>query len=128
MDDGIGGGGSSSRTVRGLRRRARAGLAVVVAVLALSGCAAAWASPAGLDAQFVELARAQGRDLPADTAEQAVLVRAGRKICARRAASAATVAERRAATLTRHELDAVTRTFADSRQFTALALRTFCPS
>jgi hypothetical protein len=114
--------------VQRLRRRAAAGVAAAVAALALSGCAAAWASPAGLDAQFVELARAQGRELPADAADQAVLISAGRKVCARRAAATATVAERRAATLTRHELDVVARTFADPRQFTVLALRTFCPS
>jgi hypothetical protein len=79
------------------------------------------------DQHFVELARAQGHAV-AGQEQQALLVSAAHKICNRRVHHA-TVAQRRVTTLSSGEVEAVQQAFADDpRDFTALALATYCPS
>jgi len=115
--------GRAAAPRRRLARRAAAGLAAASAGLALSACGA---SPTTLDQSFVETVRSAGRDVPPG-ADGEGLLQAARKICDRKL-NHDTVAERRASALTPEDIDAVERTFAhDARQFTNLALETYCP-
>lgn len=106
--------------------RLRFSIAVVGAAVAVAGYTTA-ASPAQLDASFVAAARADGRDVSRGIDQQATLVVAARKICARRTPRM-TPGERRASALNLRELDAVGATFAgDGRRFADLALDVYCP-
>lgn len=108
--------------------RLRLSIAVVGAAIALAGFTTPGADPGRLDASFVDAVRAVGHDVPRAVDQQAALVVAARKICARRTPSMTPV-ERRNSALTLRELDAVAVTFAgDARGFSTLALDTYCPS
>jgi hypothetical protein len=108
---------------RGLLALAAAGF------VALGVGAFAWVapSPAGADQRFVETARSQGHDVAAG-GQQSLVVSAARKICDRRVIHD-TDRERRATALTIDEISAVGAAFgADTRDFTTLALETYCSS
>ena len=108
--------------------RLRLSIAVVGAAIALASVTTPGADPARLDATFVDAVRDVGHDVPHGVDQQAALVVAARKICARRAPRM-TPDERRDSTLTPRELDAVAMTFVgDARGFATLALDTYCPS
>ncbi|MDT7580122.1 MAG: hypothetical protein QOK35_1386 [Pseudonocardiales bacterium] len=107
---------------------AAVGATVVGAAFVLAACGVVGTSSAQLDAQFVAAVRADGHDVPQAAEQEATLVTAARKICARRQLLASPV-ERHRAALTLREIDAVSTTFAgDARRFAALALDTYCPS
>lgn len=108
--------------------RLRLSVAVIGAAIAVAGLTTAAADPAQLDASFVAAVRADGHDVPREVEQQATLVVAARKLCARRAPRM-TPLQRRASALNIRELDAVATTFAgDARGFADLALDTYCPS
>lgn len=108
--------------------RLRLSIAVLGAAIAVAGVTTAAANPAQLDASFVAAVRADGRDVPRGIDQQATLVVAARKICARRTPGMTPV-ERKASALNLHELDAVGATFADDGgRFATLALDVYCPS
>jgi hypothetical protein len=108
--------------------RLRLSIAVIGAAIAVAGSTTAATSPAQIDASFVDAVRADGHEVPRGTDQQAALVVAARKICARRAPRLTPV-ERRASALNPRELDTVKATFAgDARGFANLALDTYCPS
>jgi len=107
--------------------RLRLSIAVIGAAIAVAGSTTAAASPAQIDASFVDAVRADGHEVPRGIDQQALVV-AARKICARRAPRLTPV-ERRASALNPRELDTVKATFAgDARSFANLALDTYCPS
>lgn len=100
--------------------------ACVAAALALAVCGQGYLgwSTAQADQRFVAAVRAEGRTVEPGTNE-ALVVRAAHKLCQRR--DGATYSERRQATLSADEIDAVRRTFGDDdRTFTTVALRTYC--
>jgi hypothetical protein len=109
-----------------LRRGATA--LVGVGVVALVVTAFSWVapSPGTADRRFVEVARSLGHVVPPDA--QALVISAARKICDRRD-SHDTDQERRATALTSNEIAAVGAAFgAETRDFTTLALKTYCSS
>lgn len=104
------------------------GAVVVGAAVVLAASGVVETSSAQLDAQFVAAVRADGREVPQVAEQEATLVTAARKICARRQLPR-DPDERHRAALTLRELDAVAATFAgDVRRFATLALDTYCPS
>lgn len=114
-----------------LRRHLRRGVVALVAAgfLALVVGAFAWVAPSaeGVDQRFVEAAQSEGHEV-APGEQQTLLVSAARKICDRRVIHE-TDRERRATALTSDEIAAVGAVFgADTRDFTTLALKTYCSS
>ena len=82
-----------------------------------------WAT-AQADQRFVAAVRAEGRDVEPGATETLV-VSAAHKLCQRR--DGETYSQRREATLSADEIDAVRRTFGeDDRAFTKVALQTYC--
>ena len=89
----------------------------------------AWAtpSPEGANQRFVEAAQSQGH-VVAPGEQETLVISAARKICDRRITHD-TDQERRATALNSDEIAAVGTAFgADTRDFTTLALKTFCSS
>jgi hypothetical protein len=113
---------------RGERIRRAAGVMVACAVVALAlavfGQGYLGWSTAQADQRFVAAVRAEGRTVePGET--EALVIRAAHKLCQRR--DGTTYSQRRDATLSADEIDAVRRTFGDDdRAFTKVALRTYC--
>ena len=113
---------------RGERMRRAAGVtagcgAAAFALAVLGQGYLGW-STAQADQRFVAAVRAEGRTVqPGET--EALVIRAAHKLCQRR--DGETYSERRQATLSADEIDAVRRTFgADDRAFTKVALGTYC--
>ena len=81
-------------------------------------------STAQADQRFVAAVRAEGRTVESGETE-VLVIRAAHKLCQRR--DGTTYSQRRDATLSADEIDAVRRTFGDDdRAFTKVALRTYC--
>lgn len=100
---------------------------VVVGMIALAVSAVAGLVPSleAANQQFVEAAQAQGYDI-APGEQETLVLSAARKICDRKVTHA-TYRERRSTALTSTELAAVGAAFgAGTRDFTALALDTYC--
>jgi hypothetical protein len=119
---------SDARPRRPFLRRGLLALAAA-GFVALGVGAFAWVapSPAAADQRFVETARSQGHDVAAG-GQQSLVVSAARKICDRRIIHD-TDRERRATALTIDEISAVGAAFGtDTRDFTTLALETYCSS
>ncbi len=97
--------------------------------VALAVGAFAWIAPSAqaADQRFVDAAQSHGHVVvPGE--QQSLVVSAARKICDRRVINN-TEQERRATALTTYEIAAVGTAFgADTRDFTALALDTYCSS
>ena len=114
-----------------LRPYLRRGAVALVAAgfVALGVGAFAWAapSPEGANQRFVEAAQSQGH-VVAPGEQETLVISAARKICDRRITHD-TDQERRATALNSDEIAAVGTAFgADTRDFTTLALKTFCSS
>lgn len=118
--------GSAPRRLGPYLRRGAVAL-VAVGVVALAVSAFAWVVPS-LDAaneRFVDAAQSQGHVIARGEQESLVLS-AARKICDRKV-SHDTIRERRSTALTSQELAAVDAVFGpETRDFTALALDTYC--
>jgi hypothetical protein len=117
---------------RRLRPYLRRGVAALVAAgfvaLGVGVGAFAWLapSPEAANRRFVEAAQSQGHVVAPE--QQPLVVSAARKICDRRVINE-TDRERRATALTSDEIAAVGTAFgADTRDFTTLALKTYCSS
>jgi hypothetical protein len=122
---------SPAGRARRLRPYLRRGAVALVAAgfVALGVGAFAWVapSPEGANQRFVEAAQSQGH-VVAPGAQETLVISAARKICDRRATHD-TDQERRATALNSDEIAAVGTAFgADTRDFTTLALETFCSS
>jgi hypothetical protein len=108
-------------------RRAVAALAGV-GFVALAVTAFSWIAPSPETAnrRFVAAAQSEGHLVTSDE-QQSLLVTAARKICDRRYAGHISDEDRRATALTSAEIGAVGAAFgADTRDFTSLALKTYC--
>jgi len=108
----------------------RRGVAALVGVgfVALAVTAFSWIapSPEAANRRFVDAAQSEGHLVTSDE-QQSLLVTAARKICDRRYAGHISDADRRATALTSAEIGAVGAAFgADTRDFTSLALKTYC--
>ena len=108
----------------------RRGVAALVGVgfVALAVTAFSWIapSPEAANRRFVDAAQSEGH-LVTSNEQQSLLVTAARKICDRRYAGHISNEDRRATALTRAEIGAVGAAFgADTRDFTSLALKTYC--
>jgi len=115
---------------RRLRPYLRRGVVALVAAgfVALGVGAFTWISPSPevADQRFVTAAQSQGHLVGPE--QQPLVVSAARKICDRRVLNE-TDRERRATALTSDEIAAVGTAFgADTRDFTTLALKTYCSS
>jgi hypothetical protein len=108
----------------------RGAVALVAAGFVAVGVGAfAWAVPSAESAnqRFVEAAQSQGHVVVAGR-QESLVISAARKICERRVTHE-TDQERRATALSSDEIAAVGTAFgADTRDFTTLALETFCSS
>jgi len=108
----------------------RGAVALVAAGFVAVGVGAfAWTtpSPEGANQRFVEAAQSQGH-VVAPGEQETLVISAARKICDRRITHD-TDQERRATALNSDEIAAVGTAFgADTRDFTTLALETFCSS
>jgi len=107
----------------------RRGVAALVGVgfVALAVTAFSWIapSPEAANRRFVA-AQSEGHLVTSDE-QQSLLVTAARKICDRRYAGHISDEDRRATALTSAEIGAVGAAFgADTRDFTSLALKTYC--
>ncbi len=101
---------------------------VAVGVVALAVSAFAWVVPSldGANRRFIEEAQSHGHAI-APGEQQMLVLSAARKICDRKFTHD-TIRERRSTALTSQELAAVGAAFgAKTREFTALALDTYCP-
>jgi hypothetical protein len=108
----------------------RRGVATLVGVgfVALAVTAFSWfaPSPETANRRFVAAAQSEGHLVTSDE-QQSLLVTAARKICDRRYAGHISDEDRRATALTSAEIGAVGAAFgADTRDFTSLALKTYC--
>jgi hypothetical protein len=108
----------------------RRGVVAVVAAGFVSSALSAFAwiapSPEAANQQFVAAVQSEGRVVPS-AGQESLLVTAARKICDRKDAAHTSDRDRRATALTRDELGAVGAAFgAHTREFTALALKTYC--
>jgi hypothetical protein len=108
----------------------RRGVAALVGVgfVALAVTAFSWIapSPEAANRRFVAAAQSEGHLVTSDE-QQSLLVTAARKICDRRYAGHISDEDRRATALTSAEIGAVGAAFgADTRDFTSLALKTYC--
>lgn len=108
----------------------RRGVAALVGVgfVALAVTAFSWIapSPEAANRRFVDAAQSEGHLVTSDE-QQSLLVTAARKICDRRYAGHISDEDRRATALTSAEIGAVGAAFgADTRDFTSLALKTYC--
>jgi hypothetical protein len=108
----------------------RRGVAALVGVgfVALAVTAFSWIapSPEAANRRFVDAAQSEGY-LVTSNEQQSLLVTAARKICDRRYAGHISDEDRRATALTSAEIGAVGAAFgADTRDFTSLALKTYC--
>jgi hypothetical protein len=108
----------------------RRGVAAMVGVgfVALAVTAFSWIapSPEAANRRFVDAAQSEGH-LVTSYEQQSLLVTAARKICDRRYAGHISNEDRRATALTSAEIGAVGAAFgADTRDFTSLALKTYC--
>jgi hypothetical protein len=108
----------------------RRGVAAMVGVgfVALAVTAFSWIapSPEAANRRFVDAAQSEGH-LVTSYEQQSLLVTAARKICDRRYAGHISDEDRRATALTSAEIGAVGAAFgADTRDFTSLALKTYC--
>lgn len=108
----------------------RRGVAALVGVgfVALAVTAFSWIapSPEAANRRFVDAAQSEGH-LVTSNEQQSLLVTAARKICDRRYAGHISDEDRRATALTSAEIGAVGAAFgADTRDFTSLALKTYC--
>jgi len=108
----------------------RRGVAALVGVgfVALAVTAFSWIapSPEAANRRFVDAAQSEGH-LVTSGEQQSLLVTAARKICDRRYAGHISNEDRRATALTSAEISAVGAAFgADTRDFTSLALKTYC--
>ena len=108
----------------------RRGVAALVGVgfVALAVTAFSWIapSPEAANRRFVDAAQSEGY-LVTSNEQQSLLVTAARKICDRRYAGHISNEDRRATALTSAEIGAVGAAFgADTRDFTSLALKTYC--
>ncbi|MDT0350761.1 hypothetical protein [Pseudonocardia charpentierae] len=108
----------------------RRGVAAIVGVgfVALAVTAFSWIapSPEAANRRFVDAAQSEGH-LVTSNEQQSLLVTAARKICDRRYAGHISDEDRRATALTSAEIGAVGAAFgADTRDFTSLALKTYC--
>lgn len=110
-----------------VRRSVLALVAAGFVALAVGAFALVAPSPERADQQFVDAAQSQGHVVvPGE--QQTLVVSAARKICDRRVLNN-TDQERRATALTTSEIAAVGTAFgADTRDFTTLALDTYCSS
>lgn len=122
---------TAAARVRRPRSYVRRGVLALVAAgfVALAVGAFAWVapSPERADQRFVDAAQSHGH-VVAPGEQQTLLVSAARKICDRRVLND-TDQERRATALTTSEIAAVGTAFgADTRDFTTLALDTYCSS
>ena len=125
---GWGAGRHRAAPTRGERARRTARITVVCGVaaigLAVFGQGYLGWSKAQADQRFVAAVRAEGRTVEPGTT-QVLVVSAAHKLCQRR--DGETYSERRDATLSGDEIEAVRRTFGDDdRAFTKVALRTYC--
>jgi hypothetical protein len=116
---------------RRLRPSLRRGAVALVAAgfVAVGVGAFAWVvpSPEAANQRFVEAAQSQGHVVAAGR-QESLVISAARKICERRVTHD-TDQERRATALSSDEIAAVGTAFgADTRDFTTLALETFCSS
>jgi hypothetical protein len=117
--------------LRRLRPYLRRGAAALVAAgfVAVGVGAFAWAvpSPEAANQRFVEAAQSQGHVVAAGR-QETLVISAARKICERRVTHE-TDQERRATALSSDEIAAVSTAFGtETRDFTTLALETFCSS
>ena len=118
--------GSAPRRLGPYLRRGVVAL-VAVGVVALAVSAFAWVVPSldGANRRFIEEAQSHGHAIAPGEQEMLVLS-AARKICDRKVTHD-TIRERRSTALTSAELAAVGAVFgARTRDFTALALDTYC--
>ena len=107
-----------------LRRAAVVLVAALATVLGVSAAGVAGPPRPSADQRFLTEVRSQGHTVAAG-ADEALVASAARKLCGRR--DGRTYVERRAATLTSDELDAVKRSFGDdSQDFIKLATNTYC--
>ena len=121
-------GPSADRPRRPYLRRGAVALAAA-GFVAVGVGAFAWAvpSPEAANQRFVEAAQSQGHVVAAGR-QESLVISAARKICERRVTHE-TDQERRATALSSDEIAAVSTAFgADTRDFTTLALETFCSS
>lgn len=108
-----------------LRRAVAIGALTVVAALGVSAFATAGPASGDADQHFIDTAVSQGHTFGSG-AQQALVVSAAQKICARKETHS-TIADRKATALSSAELGAVTASFTDdARGFTDLALQTYC--
>ena len=122
---------SPAGRLRRLRPYLRRGAVALAAAgfVAVGVGAFAWAvpSPEAANQRFVEAAQSQGHVVAAGR-QESLVISAARKICERRVTHE-TDQERRATALSSDEIAAVSTAFgADTRDFTTLALETFCSS
>ena len=118
--------GSTPRRLGPYLRRGVVAL-VAVGVVALAVSAFAWVVPSldGANRRFIEEAQSHGHAIVPGEQEMLVLS-AARKVCDRKVTHE-TIRERRSTALTSQELAAVGAAFgAKTREFTALALDTYC--